>query len=75
MNKEEILIVNDERDGLGMEVWQNNNLVLEIFRDDKFKTRTITFFEKEISLEKMEQYIERFKKENLWEFTDPLPDA
>lgn len=75
MNKEEILIVNDERDGLGMEVWQNEEFALEIFRDDKFKTRTITFFKKEIPLEKMEEYIERFKKENLWEFTDPIPDA
>lgn len=74
MNKEEILVVNDERNGLGMEVWQNNNLILEIFRDDKFKTRTITFFKKEISLEKMEEYIERFKKDNLWEFTEPLPE-
>lgn len=74
MNKEEILVVNDERNGLGMEVWQNNDLILEIFRDDKFKTRTITFFKKEISLEKMEEYIERFKKDNLWEFTEPLPE-
>ncbi len=74
MNKEEILVVNDERNGLGMEVWQNNDLILEIFRDDKFKTRTITFFKKEISLEKIEEYIERFKKDNLWEFTEPLPE-
>jgi len=74
MKKEEILIVNDERDGLGMEVWQNDELILEIFRDDGHRTRTITFYKKEIPLEKMEGYIQKFKKENLWEFTDPLPD-
>ncbi|WP_089665039.1 hypothetical protein [Gramella sp. MAR_2010_147] len=75
-NKEEILIISDtdERDGLGMEVWQNDKLVLEIFRDDKLKKRTITFYEKEIELGKMEEYIARFKIENLWDFTDPLPD-
>ena len=68
-NKEEILIISDtnERDGMGMEVWKNDKLILEIFTEDSKKTRTITFYEKEISFEDMERYMIRYKKD-LWEF-------
>ncbi|TRO66807.1 hypothetical protein [Christiangramia sabulilitoris] len=69
LNKEEILIISDtnERDGMGMEVWKNDKLILEIFTDDSKKTRTITFYEKEIPFEDMERYMIRYKKD-LWEF-------
>ncbi|WP_121347074.1 hypothetical protein [Gillisia mitskevichiae] len=68
-NKEEILIISDtnERDGMGLEVWKNDKLILEIFTDDCKKTRTITFYENEIPFEDMERYMIRYKKD-LWEF-------
>ncbi|MBO0324386.1 hypothetical protein J0X14_18910 [Muricauda sp. CAU 1633] len=58
----------NERDGIGIEVYRNNEMVLEIFRDDTEKTRTITVYKKDISLELMEESIQTFRKEIPWEF-------
>ena len=58
----------NERDGIGIEVYRNNEMVLEIFRDDTEKTRTVTIYKKDISLELMEESIQTFKKEIPWEF-------
>ena len=44
-----------ERDGIGVEIYVNDKCVAEIFRDDTDRTRTITLFEGEISLELMEK--------------------
>lgn len=65
-----IEIVSDvsERDGIGIEVYRNNEMVLEIFRDDTEKTRTITVYKKDVSLELMQEAIEIFKKEIPWDF-------
>jgi hypothetical protein len=54
----------NERDGIGIEVYRNDKLVVEIFRDDTNKTRTITVFKENISLELMEECISTFKKVN-----------
>jgi hypothetical protein len=54
----------NERDGIGIEVYRNDKLVVEIFRDDTDKTRTITVFKENISLELMEECISTFKKVN-----------
>ena len=69
-NKDRVVIASDvnERDGIGVEIYRNNELVAEIFRDDKDKTRTVRIFKENISLELMEEYIQIFKKEIPWEF-------
>lgn len=57
-----------DRDGIGVEIYRKDELVLEIFRDDTEKTRTITVFKKNISLELMEEAIAIFKNEIPWDF-------
>jgi len=58
------------RDGIGIEIYEGDELILEIFRDDSEKTRTITIFKENISLQDMEESIQKFKKEIPWEFID-----
>lgn len=58
----------NQRDGIGIEVYRNNEMILEIFRDDTDKTRTVTAYKKDISLELMQESIETFKKEIPWDF-------
>ena len=69
-NIDRVIIASDvnERDGIGVEIYQNNELIAEIFRDDTDKTRTIRVFKEKISLELMEECIKTFKKEIPWEF-------
>lgn len=58
----------NQRDGIGIEVYRNNEMVLEIFRDDTKKTRTVTVYKKDIPLELIQESIETFKKEIPWDF-------
>ena len=69
-NKDRVIIASDvnERDGIGVEIYRNDELVAEIFRDDTEKTRTIQIFKENISLELMEECIQTFKKEIPWNF-------
>jgi hypothetical protein len=60
--------VSGDRDGIGVEVYRNNKLVIEIFRDDAKMTRTVTVFDKETTLELLEESVEIFKKEIPWNF-------
>jgi hypothetical protein len=68
--KERVEIVSDvsRRDGIGIEVYRNDELIVEIFRDDTQKTRTITSYKKDISVELMEECITIFRKEIPWDF-------
>lgn len=59
-----------DRDGIGVEVYLNDELILEIFRDDTKKKREITLYQKDLDLELIEESIEKFKKEIPWEFQD-----
>lgn len=69
LEKDRIIIASDvERDGIGIEVYRNNELIIEIFRSDSQKTRTIRTFKEGISIELMEQSISKFKQEIPWEF-------
>tara|TARA_B110000908_G_C10148090_1_gene400009 strand:- start:787 stop:1038 length:252 start_codon:yes stop_codon:yes gene_type:complete len=72
LKKDRVIIASDvsERDGIGIEVYRNDKLILEIFRDDTDKTRTITVYKKDLSLELMEESISTFKKEIPWNFID-----
>ena len=58
------------RDGIGIELSLDDQIVLEIFRDDTKKTREVTFFQKEVPLALLEVSIEKFKKDIPWEFLD-----
>ena len=70
--KDRVVIASDvnKRDGIGVEIYRNDELVVEIFRDDTAKTRTITIFNQDISLELMEESIAMFKKEIPWDFVN-----
>ena len=72
LKKDRVIIASDvnERDGIGIEVYRNDKLVVEIFRDDTDKTRTITVFKENVTLELMEECILTFKKEIPWDFID-----
>ncbi|MEG3660219.1 hypothetical protein V5097_22605, partial [Arenibacter palladensis] len=58
-NKDRIVIASDvnERDGIGVEIYRNDELIAEVFRDDTEKTRKIRIFKENISLELMEECI------------------
>ena len=70
--KEKVIVASDvnQRDGIGVELYEGDRLLVEIFRDDTEKTRTITTYQESISLERMERAIELFKKEIPWHFID-----
>lgn len=71
-NKDRVIIASDvnERDGIGVEIYRNNELIAEIFRDDRDKTRTVKVFKENVTLELMEECISTFKKEIPWDFID-----
>ncbi|MGR6502053.1 hypothetical protein [Shewanella sp. Koi 1] len=62
--------VSSGRDGIGIEVYSGNDLLLEVFRDDTKKTREVTLYKMELDLELVEQAIALFKKEIPWEFQE-----
>lgn len=70
--KDRVIIASDvnKRDGIGVEIYKNDEYLVEIFRDDTEKTRTVTVFKNEISLELMEECIGIFKKEIPWDFIE-----
>ncbi|MBP4141903.1 hypothetical protein J3S90_08815 [Flavobacterium sp. P4023] len=69
--KDRIEIVSDvsgDRDGIGVEIYRNNELIIEIFRDDTKLTRTVTLWKKDIPLELIENSIQDFKQKIPWDF-------
>ncbi len=70
--KDRTIVVSDVnlRDGIGVEIYRNDELVIEIFRDDTELTRTVTIYKQEIGLDLLEECIEIFKKEIPWDFID-----
>lgn len=70
--KDRVVVASDvnPRDGIGVEIYRNDELLIEIFRDDTQRTRTVTVFRESVSLELMEEAIQRFKDEGLWDFID-----
>ena len=72
LHKDRTIIASDVsgRDGIGVEIYRNDKLVVELFRDDTEKTRKITVFDKEVSLKLMEEAIEIFKKKIPWDFIE-----
>lgn len=71
--KDRVIIVSDvsgNRDGIGVEIYRDDKLVVEIFRDDTKRTRTITLYRQDLPLELLEESIQTFKKEIPWDFID-----
>jgi hypothetical protein len=70
-DKDRIEIASDvsgDRDGIGVEIYRDNELLMEIFRDDTKLTRTVTLWKQGIPLEIIEDSIEKFKLNIPWEF-------
>ncbi|MDE1465568.1 hypothetical protein [Spartinivicinus poritis] len=70
--KDRVIVASDvnPRDGIGVEVYRDNELFVEIFRDDTDRTRTVKVFKETISLELMEECIKIFKNEIPWGFIE-----
>ena len=58
------------RDGIGVEIYSDGIMIMEVFRDDTKRTREVTLYQKELDLELVEQAIGLFKKEIPEEFQD-----
>ena len=67
-----VVIASDvaDRDGIGVEIYFEDELILVIFRDDTKKTREFTLYQTEAPLSLIEKSIEIFKREIPWEFID-----
>ena len=76
LNKDRFEIASDvnSRDGIGVEIYKDNKLKVEIFRDDTKRNRIISIFDEDkfidIPLDLMEEAIKIFKKEIPWDFID-----
>lgn len=70
--KDRVIIASDvsDRNGIGVEIYRDDKLIIEIFRDDTNRTRTATFYQKNISLDLIEESIQTFKREIPWDFID-----
>lgn len=55
--------VSGDRDGIGLEVIEGSEILLEIFRDDSKRKKEVTLYRRDVSLDLIEQAIELFKKE------------
>lgn len=69
---EKYIVASDvsDRDGIGVEIYSGDKVILEIFRDDTKKSREVTLYEDDMGLELVEQAIALFKKEIPWEHLD-----
>lgn len=68
----EIEIASDvnERDGIGIKIYKDEKMLIEVFRDDTQKSYTVSFYKKDLPLEFVEKTIELFKKVIPQEFID-----
>lgn len=58
------------RDGIGIQLEIEGEMVLEIFRDDTKRAREVTLYKRDVPLSVVEESIARFKKEIPWDFQD-----
>lgn len=58
------LIISDDviRNGIGVEFYIDDKLMVEIFRDDNEHTKMLSVFEQPVSLELIEECVTLFKK-------------
>ena len=57
--------VSGDRDGIGIEIYEGDEILIEIFRDDTKKKREITLYQKDLSIDLIEQSIVLFKRDPL----------
>jgi hypothetical protein len=71
-SKIKYLVASDvsSRDGIGLEAWLDDELILEIFREDEKKERQLTIYKKDVPLDLVEAAITMFKKEIPWDFME-----
>ncbi len=67
LSKDEIIIASSPH-GIGVELWQNNELVIEVTRNYSTKERTITLYKKDLPLDIIEKCIEAFKSQIPWDY-------
>ena len=77
--KYQVIVASDvlERDGIGVEIYDDDEMIAEVFRDDTKKTRTVWLKHGRKPLEAIEKIIAIFKKEIPWDFINydtPIPD-
>jgi hypothetical protein len=67
-----VIVASDvnSRDGIGVEIYQGDDLLIEMFRDDTARTREITTYRDAFSLAEMEGFIQIFKDEIPWDFIE-----
>ncbi|HMQ10434.1 MAG TPA: hypothetical protein PKC21_02565 [Oligoflexia bacterium] len=67
-----IIVASDvsERDGIGIEFWDGQQMILEIFRDDSKKSKDISIYSDTVSLELVEKAIEVFKDQIPQDYID-----
>lgn len=58
------------RDGIGIEIYLDGALALEIFRDDARKSREVSLYKRDVPLSVIEDSIEIFKREVPWAFIE-----
>jgi len=59
-----------KRDGIGVEIYLGDELILEIFRDDTKRAREVTLYKRDLPLDLVEESISIFKREIPWGFID-----
>jgi hypothetical protein len=71
-SKYRVVVASDvsDRDGIGVEIYRGDALVIAFFRDDTKKTREITTYTEPITLDEMEGFIQIFKQRVPWDFID-----
>ena len=69
---EKYVIASDvgSRDGIGVEIYSGETMLIEIFRDDTKKKMEVKLYQKELDWELVEQAIALFKKEIPSEYED-----
>lgn len=67
-----VIVASDvgERDGIGVEIYLGDEILVEVFRDDTQKSREVTLYKNDLPLEVVEQAISIFRKEIPWDFQD-----
>ena len=65
-----VIVASDvnERDGIGIEVYKDDKLLVEIFRDDTKQLRQISLHKRGLELHLIEASIAAFKAEIPWDF-------
>jgi hypothetical protein len=57
-----------DRDGVGIEVYDGEKLIIEIFRDDTKQLRQISLHKRDVELRLIETSIAAFKEAVPWDF-------